>query len=98
MSKAQNKLNSNQARIQRFEIRVKEHIDRDWSDWFEDISVTYTASGESVLTGSVLDQSALYGLLARIRDLNLTLISVNQALADETTKEKNKSEGSYENL
>jgi hypothetical protein len=57
-------------------IRIKGHLDPRWSEWFEGLTVTQTESGETVLSGPVVDQSALHGLLARIRDLNLTLVSV----------------------
>jgi hypothetical protein len=57
------------------EIRVKGRIDERWSDWFEGLAISY-AEGETILTGNVADQSALYGLLAKLRDLGLALISV----------------------
>jgi hypothetical protein len=57
------------------EIRVKGHIDEHWSDWFDDLTITH-AEGATVLTGDVADQSALYGLLAKLRDLGLALVSV----------------------
>lgn len=59
------------------EIRVKGQIDAHWSDWFEDLTITHTEEEETVLIGSVADQAALYGLLAKLRDLGLPLISVN---------------------
>ena len=59
------------------EIRVKVQIDRDWSDWFEGLTVTYTDQGETILAGEVVDQPALYGLLAKLRDLGLPLVSVS---------------------
>ena len=58
------------------EIRVKGRIDAHWSDWFEGLTITHTDQDETVLTGSVVDQAALYGLLARLRDLGLPLLSV----------------------
>jgi hypothetical protein len=61
---------------QHYEIRVKAHLAADWSDWFEGLTVHQEADGETVLSGS-LDQAALHGVLARIRDLGLTLISVH---------------------
>jgi len=61
-----------------YEIRIKEEISEKSLTWFEDFTVTQTTSGETILTGMLADQSALHGLLAKIRDLNLTLISVNQ--------------------
>jgi hypothetical protein len=61
------------------EIRVKGQIDEQWSEWFEGLSVAHTEDGETVLTGSVADQAALHGLLAKLRDLGLSLLSVNSA-------------------
>jgi hypothetical protein len=66
------------ASAERYALRVKEHIDQAWSEWFEGMKMTHTGAGETVLTGPVADQAALHGLLARVRDLNLTLISVNR--------------------
>jgi hypothetical protein len=59
------------------EIRVKGQIDEHWSSWFEDLALTYTAQDETVLSGAVADESALYGLIARLRDLGLSLVSVD---------------------
>jgi hypothetical protein len=63
--------------MQQVEIRVKGQIDERWSEWLEGLTIIHTSEGETVLTGSVLDQSALYGLIARLRDLGLALLSVN---------------------
>jgi hypothetical protein len=59
------------------EIRVRKHIDRRWSAWLDDLTITHTDQGETVLTGSVADQAALYGLVAKVRDLGLALSSVS---------------------
>lgn len=61
------------------EIRVKGQIDEHWSSWFEDLTLTYTDQDETVLSGAVADESALYGLIARLRDLGLPLVSVDSA-------------------
>ena len=66
-----------------YEIRVKGHLDPRWSEWFQGLTVTRTESGETILSGPVVDQAALHGLLAKIRDLNLTLISVTRAEAEQ---------------
>lgn len=60
-----------------YQIHVRGQLDQKWSDWFAGFSITHT-NGETVLTGSVADQSALYGILAKIHDLGLTLIRVEQ--------------------
>ena len=64
--------------MQVVEIRIKGHIDEHWSDWFDDLTITHTDQGETLLTGEVADQAALYGLLAKLRDLGLPLLSVNR--------------------
>ncbi len=61
-----------------FEIRVKDHLSRDWAEWFEGLAITDLPNGESPLVGPVKDQAALFGILMKIRDLGLVLISVNQ--------------------
>jgi hypothetical protein len=58
-------------------IRVRGHLDQSWSQWFGDWVITQEANGETVMTGPVRDQAALFGLLMKVRDLGLTLISVN---------------------
>ncbi len=61
-----------------YEIRIQEQISEQSRSWFDDLSITTLSSGGTLLAGQVVDQSALHGLLALIRDLNLTLISVNR--------------------
>ena len=63
--------------MQQVEIRVKGQIDERWSEWLDGLAIIHTTEGETVLTGDVIDQSALYGLIARLRDLGLPLLSVN---------------------
>jgi hypothetical protein len=65
--------------MQNIEIWVKGRIDQDWSDWFEGLTITHTDEGETILSGAVVDQAALYGLLARLRDLGLPLLSVDSS-------------------
>ena len=60
-----------------YEFRVKGQIDPVMSAWLNDLQITYTPDGDSLLSGMVIDQAALHGLLARCRDLGLTLISFN---------------------
>jgi hypothetical protein len=61
-----------------YQIRVKGNLDEKWSDWFDGFTITPQASDETLLTGLVADQCALHGLLAKIRDLGLPLLSVQQ--------------------
>jgi hypothetical protein len=60
----------------RYEIRIKGHLDERWAEWFDGLTITRDANGETVLTGSVVDQAALHGLLRKVRDLGLPLLSV----------------------
>ena len=57
------------------EVRIKGHIASHWSDWFAGLTITQT-DNDTILTGEVDDQAALFGLLARVRDLGLSLVSV----------------------
>jgi hypothetical protein len=59
-----------------YRIRIKEQLDQHWSAWFGGLTLTTEANGETVLTGEVVDQAALHGLLSKVRDLQLTLLSV----------------------
>jgi hypothetical protein len=58
------------------EIRVKGRIDEDWKEWFEGLSIAYTEDDETILSGEVADQAALYGYIAKLRDLGLPLVLV----------------------
>lgn len=71
-------MDSNWSKKEFYEIRIKDHLGPAWSEIFDGMQITLTSGGETLLTGAVADQSALHGLLVRIRDLNLTLISVNR--------------------
>jgi hypothetical protein len=62
-----------------YQIRLREHVDNRWADRFEGFHLVHEDGGTTLLVGSVVDQAALHGLLARVRDLGLTLLSVNQA-------------------
>ena len=63
---------------ERYEIRIKGHLDDKWADWFEGLTITREDNGETLLTGPVVDQAALHGLLRKVRDLGLPLVSVIQ--------------------
>jgi hypothetical protein len=68
-----------------YQIRVKSHLAEDWTDWFEGLTITLENTGYTLLTGPVVDQAALHGLLKKIRDLGMSLISVNYLERDLTT-------------
>jgi hypothetical protein len=70
---------------QTYEIRVKGELDARWSRWLADLTIVPQPGGESLLTGPVADQAALYGLISRMRDLGLELISVNRIESDRET-------------
>lgn len=59
-----------------YQIRIKGYLDSEWSDWFEGMIATLEGDDITLLTGPVIDQAALHGLLKKIRDLGMTLISV----------------------
>ena len=67
-----------------YQIRIKGHLDSQWTDWFEGLTITLEEDGDTFLTGPVIDQAALHGLLKKVRDLGLPLVSVNQVQIDET--------------
>ena len=61
----------------RYELRIGGHLDEHWSAWFDDLALSRNADGTTTLRGTVADQAALHGLLTKVRDLGLTLISLN---------------------
>ena len=61
-----------------YEIRIKGHLAPEWSAWFGGLTITNEPNGEAVLAGLVVDQAALHGLLAQVRDLGLPLLSVHR--------------------
>ena len=75
-----------------YRIRLKEQLDQHWSSWLGRLMVVHEANGETVLTGEVVDQAALHGLLSKVRDLHLTLISVSPLDAHSPSKEETKEE------
>jgi len=66
-----------------YHIRVKGILDEKWSDWFDGFAITPQADDETLLAGPVADQAALHGLLAKIRDLGLPLLSVQRVESEE---------------
>ena len=67
-----------------YQIRIKGHLDRQWTDWFEGLSIALEDNGDTLLTGPVVDQAALHGLLRKVRDLGLPLVSVIHVEPEQT--------------
>ncbi len=65
-----------------YEIRIRGHLGRRWVAWFEEMTITQLEDGETALSGPLADQAALYGLLRKVRDLGLPLLSVMRVEAD----------------
>jgi len=59
-----------------YQIRIKGHLDSQWTDWFGGLTITLEEGGDTLLTGPVVDQAALHGLLKKVRDLGMPLLSV----------------------
>lgn len=66
-----------------YEIHVKGHLDSQWSDWFEGMELKLMDNGETVLSGRIVDQAALMGILNKLNRLNLTLLSINEIKEEE---------------
>jgi hypothetical protein len=66
-----------------YQIRVEGHLDHQWTDWFEGLTINLEEDGEMLLTGPLVDQSALFGLLKKVRDLGMPLVSVNRIKPDQ---------------
>ena len=60
-----------------YQIRLKGHLGAQWTDWFEGLTITLEDDGDTLLTGPVVDQAALHGLLKKVRDLGLPLVSIS---------------------
>lgn len=67
-----------------YQIRIQGHLGCQWTDWFEHMTVSQDANGETTVTGSVVDQAALHGLLRKVRDLGLPLLSITRIGSDDT--------------
>jgi hypothetical protein len=61
-----------------YEIRIKGHLDHRWASWFDGLTLTLEDNGDTLLTGPVVDQAALHGLLRKVRDLGMPLVSVRR--------------------
>ena len=82
-NKFMSQIDPNQTMV--YQIRMKGHLGQQWTDWFEGLSVTLAESGETLVTGPVVDQAALHGLLKKVRDLGLPLVSVMRVEPDPAT-------------
>ncbi len=61
----------------RYRIKIKGHLDTRWQDWFDGLTITQSDDGHTILSGAIVDQAALHGVFKKIRNLGLTIISVN---------------------
>ena len=68
-----------------YQIRLQGHLGEQWAEWFAGLTITLTENGDTLLTGPVVDQAALYGLLRKVRDLGMPLLAVMCVDADQTT-------------
>jgi hypothetical protein len=75
-----NEINSGSEKAQPlvYQIRIQGHLGREWTDWFGGLTITLEDNGETLLTGPVVDQAALHGLLRKVRDLGVPLLSVSR--------------------
>ena len=69
-----------------YQIRIKGHLGREWTDWFEGLTITLEEDGDTLLTGPVIDQAAFHGLLKKVRDLGIPLVSVSPVEPDQADK------------
>jgi hypothetical protein len=75
-----------------YQIRIKGHLSRQWTGWFGGLTITLEENGETLLTGPMIDQAALHGLLKKVRDLGMPLLSVNRVQYHETHQYHSKKE------
>ncbi len=70
-----------------YEIRVEGHLDQQWSEWFEGLTISHDGEGNTALRGSLVDPAALHGVLMKIRDLALPLLAVNRVIPSTAQRE-----------
>jgi hypothetical protein len=68
-----------------YQIRIKGHLGSQWTDWFEGMAIMLEEDGDTLLTGPVIDQAALHGLLKKVRDLGMPLVSVSPVKSSPST-------------
>ena len=66
-----------------YQIRINGHLSQQWTEWFEGLTITLEENGDTLLTGPVIDQAALHGLLKKVRDLGMPLLSVDPVKLDQ---------------
>ena len=71
-------MESEHVRQEVYQIVIKGHLDHEWSDWFDGLTITLMDNGETILSGPIVDQTALHGVLIKIRDLGLPLLSLTR--------------------
>src|SRR5439155_26487034 len=81
-------MESEHIRQEVYQIVVKGHLDSEWSDWFDGLTITLVDNGETILSGPIVDQTALHGVLIKIRDLGLPLLGLSR-IEPERGKESN---------
>ena len=74
---------SDQGQPMVYQIRIEGHLGREWTDWFEGLAIRLEDNGTTLLTGAVVDQTALHGLLRKVRDVGIPLLSVVRAKPDQ---------------
>jgi hypothetical protein len=84
-------VDSSQPKI--YQIRLVGHLDHEWTEWFGGLTITLEENGDTLLTGPVIDQAALHGLLKKVRDLGMALVSVNPVqVTQQHVESENKNE------
>src|SRR5690349_21809474 len=78
--------NTNPSQSMIYQIGVQGYLDEQWTEWFDGLTITLEENGATLLTGPVVDQAALYGLLRKVRDLGLPLLSVNRVKCEEADR------------
>jgi len=71
-----------------YQIRIEGHLDDQWADWFSGLTVILEENGDTLLTGAVVDQAALFGLLKKVRDLGMPLVSLNRVESGKSVIQK----------
>ncbi len=89
-NKCNSKTDSSQSPV--YQIRIEGHLGQQWMDWFDGLTITLEENGDTLLTGPVIDQAALHGLLKKVRDLGMSLVSISRVQFNETHPYRSKKE------